>query len=642
MPRSAGTLPCEASDDRLQRRAAWPVATFRTAYVDQLVTQSVGQFASMMRGTRVTAAAVALMVAGGLLPHALPAQNGAAGAASASPLDTNRLAASRDPLRGNTNSLSALGSSARGQQEAFERNHRLGLRFYNGGADASCEVPLGRICYWNNNGDVPPPAERADAKLEREQLLDLLGRAQAADPKDDWVSGMRVRYAVEGGFADVALEAARACGGTEWWCQALRGLALHNLNQHVASSQAFDRALAAMPTEQRCAWSDITMWLDPVQHEPYKALGCDGWQARNERVFRLAQPLWMLPGHDVRNELFARRTLSRVHSLGRIPYDLQWGDDLLESQVRYGWPTAWSVQNGGVADPRPPQVIGHEPTPSYDFMPTVEAIENPLSAQADDWDPKRKKARMRYSTRYANGYGKLPYQFARFRRGDTTLLAGGYRLMRELEMGRAPYTAGLTLDRLDASPARTVTKDSAGANGALLVPFLAPTIASLEVLAPVGKRAARVRTVVQPLPADTRLSDYLLLQRGDASPTPSLERNAGQAYGSLEIEGGTQIGIYWEMYRQATPTSPLQVSLRATRLGASFMQKFGASIGLSKALTPVSIRYNDNGRPDGGAGRSLTLNFPSVPPGDYQLTLMVSGAGVTDSTTQTIKVRPKR
>jgi hypothetical protein len=81
-----------------------------------------------------------------------------AGAASASPLDTNRLAASRDPLRGNTNSLSALGSSARGQQEAFERNHRLGLRFYNGGADASCEVPLGRICYWNNNGDVPPPA----------------------------------------------------------------------------------------------------------------------------------------------------------------------------------------------------------------------------------------------------------------------------------------------------------------------------------------------------------------------------------------------------------------------------------------------------------------------------------------------------
>jgi hypothetical protein len=167
-------------------------------------------------------------------------------------------------------------------------------------------------------------------------------------------------------------------------------------------------------------------------------------------------------------------------------------------------------------------------------------------------------------------------------------------------------------------------------------------LVSIEVLAPVGKRAARARTTVQPLPTDARLSDYLLLQRGDPSPTPSLERNAPQAYGSLEIDGGTQIGIYWEMYRQASPGAPLQVSLRATRLGASFLQKLGSSIGLSKALTPVSIKYNDNGRQDGGAGRSLTLNFPSVPAGDYQLTLLVSGAGITDSTTQRIRVRPAK
>ena len=63
-----------------------------------------------------------------------------------------------DPLRGNPATMSSLGSQARTMQDGFERNHRTGLRFYNGGADASCEVPLGRICYWNNNGDVPPPA----------------------------------------------------------------------------------------------------------------------------------------------------------------------------------------------------------------------------------------------------------------------------------------------------------------------------------------------------------------------------------------------------------------------------------------------------------------------------------------------------
>ena len=605
-------------------------------FVEQLVKSAQRLFVAL-------AWSGALGVSAMVWPTALSAQSGAGAAATTTPTDTTRAAVSRDPLRGASATLSALGSQARGQQDAFERNHRLGLRFYNGGADASCEVPLGRICYWNNNGDVPPPAERADAKIEREQLLDLLARAQAVDAKDDWVSGMRVRYAVEGGSPALAIEAARACAGTEWWCHALRGLALHNANQHVASGQAFERALATMPEAQRCAWTDLTMWLDPLVHEGYRGVTCADRGRRNERILRLAQPLWMLPGNDIANEFYARRTMSRVHSLGRIPYDLQWGDDLLESQIRYGWPTSWSVQNGGVADPRPPQVIGHEPTPSYDFMPVPAAIDRPVGAANDSWDPRRKKARMRYSTRYGAGFGSLPHQIARFRRGeDTTLVAGGYRLMRELEMGRAPYTAGFTLDRLDGTAPVQVLKDSAGANGALLAPITQPMLGSIEVLASVGKRAARARTTVEPLPREARLSDYLLLQRGDPSPTPSLERNAAQAYGSLEIEGGTQIGIYWEMYRPATPSAPLQVSLRATRLGASFMQKLGASIGLSKALTPVSIRYNDNGRPDGGAGRSLTLNFPNVPAGDYQLTLVVSGVAGTDSTTQTIKVRPGR
>jgi hypothetical protein len=74
-------------------------------------------------------------------------------------------------------------------------------------------------------------------------------------------------------------------------------------------------------------------------------------------------------------------------------------------------------------------------------------------------------------------------------------------------------------------------------------------------------------------------------------------------------------------------------------VGAGFLQKLGSSFGLSKSVTPVSIKYNDNGRPDGGPGRSLNINFPQVPAGDYQLTLMVSGAGTTDSTTQVIRVK---
>ena len=552
-------------------------------------------------------------------------------------------AAASDPLRSMGKGNTSLSSQARSQQDGFERNHRVGLRFYNGGADATCEVPMGRICYWNNNGDVPPPAERNDARLEREQLLDVLGQAQNADPTDDWVSAMRVRYAIEAEKPDVAIAAARACRGTAWWCDAIEGLALHNANRHVDATTAFTRALDAMPVAQRCQWTDLVWWLEVPAHAAYEAIPCANRAAENTRILRLAQPLWMLPANDLRNEMFARRTMSRIHAIGRIPYDIPWGDDLLESQVRFGWPTQWSVQNGGVADPRPPQVIGHEPTPSFDFMPVAKIIATPVGAMESDWDPFRKKARMRYAPRYAGGFAVVPHQVARFRRGDSTLVAGAYRLVRELEMGRAPYNAALVLDALDNRAPIVVKRDSAAANGALLATLgTTPMLASIEVLAPTGHRATRARTTVVPLAKDVRLSDYLLLQRGDPSATPSLERNALQAYGSNEIERGAAVGLYWEIYRDATPSAPLQISVRATRVGASFFQKLGSSIGLSKTVTPVSIRYADNGRPDGAPGRSIQLNFPPVAAGQYQLTILVSGGGVTDSTSQMIRVKGER
>ena len=357
----------------------------------------------------------------------------------------------------------------------------------------------------------------------------------------------------------------------------------------------------------------------------------------------MAQPLWMLPANDIANELYARWTISRVHSLGRIPYDMAFGRNILESQVRYGWPEAWSVQNGGVADPRPPSVIGHEPTPSYDFMAVPAAIAKPLSVNAYSWSLMNPKARMRYSPRYGRGFGALPHQFARFRRGDSTLVAGGYRMVRELELGRAPYIAALTFDAVDGSPPRQVVKDSASAASALLLSLgKSPMLASIEVLAPTGRKAARARETVQPLPPTAQLSDYLVLVRGDPSLTPSLERSAPTAYGSLEIEGGSTIGLYWEVYRPVSVSAPLSVSIKATRVGASFFQQLGSSIGLSKAVTPVSIKFTDNGRPDAGFGRSLTLNFPAVPDGEYQLSLVVAGAGASDSTTQRIRVRKGR
>lgn len=602
----------------------------------------------MVCSARAARLVLVAALGGVLLPLSALTVSAQTGSAGASPPDTTVRtsisgAPERDPLRGDESKRSPAASEARSMQDSYERNHRVGLRFYNGGADATCEVPLGRICYWNNNGDVPPPAERNDAKFEREALLEVLTRAHDADPADDWTNGMRVRYFIEAEHEDSAVAAAGDCRGTPWWCAALQGLALHNANEHARAHDAFARALAAMPEAQRCVWTDLSWWLETAVHGAYRSHACGPNRAKeNARILRLSQPLWMLPANDLENEMYARRTMSRVHSLGRIPYDLQWGDDLLESQMRYGWPTAWSVQNGGVADPRPPSVIGHEPTPSYDFIPEQSALATPIGATQPMWNLNRAQARMRYAPRYASGFAMLPHQFARFRRGDTTLVAGAYRLVRELEMGRAPYTAAFTLDAMDGTtPPRAVSKDSASAAGALLMPLTSPMLGSLEVYGARGKRASRVRTTITPLPATVRLSDFLVLQRGDPTVTPSLERNAAQAFGSLEIDQGATIGLYWEMYRPSVPSAPLQIEVRALKLGTSLGQRLGSLIGLSKAVQPVSIQYQDNGRPDGQPGRSIAVTFPPVAAGDYQLSLVVSGAGIADTTSQVIRVRAR-
>ena len=567
-----------------------------------------------------------------------------AGAQTGARADTAHAAPARDTSSFPRRSNNPESEQARQAQDAFEQTHRQGLRFYNGGADATCEELIQRICYWNNNGDVPPPAERNDARIERMQLIEILTRAQQASPSDEWVTGMLVRYDIEADRPDSALKAARNCGGTAWWCAALQGLALHTLNQHLAAKTAFDKMLNTMPRDLRCSWTEIALWLsnDSTVQRNYRARPCAERMKGDERLFRLAQPLWGLPANDLYNELLARHTISLVHGMGRIPYDLTFGGDLLESQVRYGWPVNWSVQNGGVADPRPPQVIGHEPTPSYVFLPSAAAIANPLSATIADWKLNARKARMRYAPRYASGFGVPPYQFARFRRGDSTVVAGAYRLVRDLEMGRAPYNAAMVLDAFDGSEPIVVRRDNAPANAALLTRIgKTAFLASLEILAPASKRAARVRAAVEPLPANRKVSDILLLSKGDATGQPSLESAAAVAFGGADIDGGTTIGLYWENYLTVSPGNPATTSIRATRVDASFAQRLGSFLKLSKAVQPVSQRIQDPGRPDGLPGRSISLSWPQVPAGDYLLTLVVQNSSGKDSTSTLVKVRDK-
>ena len=117
---------------------------------------------------------------------------------------------------------------------------------------------------------------------------------------------------------------------------------------------------------------------------------------------------------------------------------------------------------------------------------------------------------------------------------------------------------------------------------------------------------------------------------------------ASRAWGSNDIEPGRSFGLYWETYLPVSPETPLQVTVRATRTSASFMQKLGNVLRLSKAMTPVAISFRDAGRPDGEPGRAIQFTWPEVPAGEYRLTVKVQGASVVDSTSQLFTVREQR
>jgi hypothetical protein len=391
------------------------------------------------------------------------------------------------------------GRQARAAVRDFEFGRRRQLPEVAGGGSGRCDVQIGRICYWDNNGDPPLPPERPATMRARAALVERLARAAADDSTDDWTVGQHVRYRLELGDAAGADSAAAGCRGTPWWCQALVGLVRHATGDHVAAERAHDSARALLPdVAARCAWDDVSPWLPPDAARGYRRLACGSPErGRYEaRFWRLAQPFWALAANDLRTELAARRTLARLHGTAPNPFGMPWGDDLAEGDVRYGAPVAWAARPAAMGSPGDRPITGDEPRPSYDFTPDgrtlapARLLGRPLPGAvsgAGAWALARPVPQTRYAPRYtALGVRALDHQIARFRRGDTLVIVGAYAAPDTGPAGptgagdtppvrpSAHRFAALVLDDSAGRPAAAARRDAAPATGALTLAVPAP------------------------------------------------------------------------------------------------------------------------------------------------------------------------
>jgi hypothetical protein len=525
---------------------------------------------------------------------------------------------------------------ARKAQADFERARQDGLGFSSGGATSEPDVRFGSIFYWNNNNDVPPRPERAEIGVSRRRLLQALLAAGQAEPTDDWVAGQRVKYSLEANDNSGATAVVSECKATAWWCAALTGLVKHAQNDAPGSERAFNSALEKMPEAQRCQWQDISPWMKKADSLAYLARSCADRLAVNKRVFWLGKPFAHVDGNDLRNELLARRTFNTLEVSTATVYG-PWKPEFGDTQLRYGWPVAWSKQNTIVSNrgDMVSNTIGHEPTPSHDFMPSNAALANPFSATPADYPFNARYAQMRYAPRYApGGFQDLGGQLVRFRRGDSTMLVGAYVLDGKARYERGKTRAALVLERGPDARISRIVKDGQPLRGAIATNagvFSDTLLASIEVLSEARKFAGRYRTGVAPIEPDAMLSDLLLLSArisgaaAGMADVATLESVLTSALGGTDIGDGQSFGVYWEYY--GGPGATVTISITPTDTASGF-RRLGSLFRSAGRDGGASLRIPDPAQPDGGPGRRITLTMPEVKPGRYRLAIEVTSPGV--------------
>jgi hypothetical protein len=530
-----------------------------------------------------------------------------------------------------------ISHQARDKQAAFERRRRQLLPKFSSGTADHCVI-IGRFCEWHPkyDGDVIPAEGKAIRKARAELLSDL-AKAGAAIPGDDWIIGQRIRYLTEGHDTS-AVGVARSCRATRWWCDALLGLTLHVAGNYVAADSAYARALDGMTPPTRCHWMNLAPLLDDDVRGTYKKLPCPEREAVDARIWWVADPLYMVPGNERRTEHYSRVLHTALETDAANTYGSSWGGDLAELTVRFGWAEKWTQEPSQNLIPETkPNISGHEREPGYHFFLTQPPPDSLALITDSVFDMYQFPPREYYAPTYTNGFVRLDAQVARFRRGDSTRIVAAYDVSNDTIFGKARFAAAVVASGDEAvAPAITEVDTSPVRNVLTVSSPWKSQIIGVELLAKDSSAAARWRSGFAEMPTDsTRISVSDLLFVDGAPSLPSdLDEAVAHAHGGTKFQHDQKIGLFWELYGRAPADSALPISLTITPLDEGLFRRAFRALHFSPNLSPINIRWRENGAAGVLSARSVTLDLSLVPAGKYAVKLEVGNAPA--ATTQRI------
>jgi hypothetical protein len=521
---------------------------------------------------------------------------------------------------------SEISHRARDLQAQFERRRRQMLpRFYGGTAD-HCLI-VGRFCEWHpNTRDYVVPDEGNDIRRARAELLGDLEKASTAIPGDDWIIGQRIRYLVEAHDTS-AISAARSCKATRWWCDALTGFALHVSGNFAGADSAFATALDGMPSPMRCHWVNLAPLLDDDVGDAYSKLSCAQREEADARLWWLADPLFMTPGNERRTEHFSRVLHSALQQDAVNTYGLRWGGDLAELILRFGWAEKWTQEpSASMYSGTQPSITSHEREPGFHFFPTKGPPDSPTQVADSVFDLGQFPPREQYAPYYARSFTSLDAQVARFRRGDSTRIVAAYDVSADTIFGRHKFAAALVAIRDGVTaPSMSGIAESPTANVISVSTPWKSQLIGVELLASDSAGAARWRSGLPEIPLDSgkiSVSDLLFVDGGPSLPS-DLNEAIPRAHGGTKFRRDKKVGLFWELYGRTPVDSAVPISLTITPIDEGLLRRAFRALRIAPKVTPLNIRWRENGASGVLSARSVLLDLSLVPAGKYAVKLEV-------------------
>ena len=555
----------------------------------------------------------------------------------------------------------AARAHARRLQSRFESDRVRHLPRTLGGGHPPCDDVIGRLCIWDDgNDDWTPREEPEEIVALRAELLAALDSLAHEIPGDHWVFGQRIRYLVEAGrFGDAASLAGR-CGLPERWrCDAYLGYVRHHQQNIRDAERAFRRALDAMPPHIRADWTDP----EPVLGRDLRRWVSDQADsaAAVDRIWTLADPLFLAPGNDRWTTHMSRWTHSMSSEDARNPHQMLWGDDLSQVTVRYGWPVAWerSWRAGGGTSV---SVTGHDPPGGFRSFPPREVLDRgPDREEPVAWVIPEGHARSEYLPPCLDSLGVLEGQVGRFwgRRG--VLVVGAWRsprvglvetapdgpvdpaeLRNRIVAGAIqgydpgppaapPLRAGLFVEQDGAIGAsvQTIAASEGPVRLSVLAPWANWGVVSLESWSPETRRAHRFRAGMglrHIMPDLFTLSDLMLLEAG-AEPTGP-EEVAKVLRTSTEVAGDEPLALAFEVYGLRSPSELVDFKAWVEKRDEGFLTRAVRWLGFGGGREKIMIGWEEGGpERQGPLFRTFAIGLPDLEPGRYDVVIEISAMG---------------